>query len=191
VSGRFDVARHCGIHLRLARFCGAVVAQREVGDVSDTSDRLLGQILVSANSSLTRQGAALFLGVTAAASMVLAGVLTARGFWPVLPFAGLGLFALGVALGLNMKRGRYREFVSVYGDRIVIEKGVGTVEERLELPRHWTRVELVRAPWRGHPSRLLLRCHGKSWEVGAVLTETERESLGPRLAELVAGREPT
>jgi uncharacterized membrane protein len=168
-----------------------VVAQREVGDVSDTSDRLLGQILVSANSSLTRQGAALFLGVTAAASMVLAGVLTARGFWPVLPFAGLGLFALGVALGLNMKRGMYREFVSVYGDRIVIEKGVGTVEERLELPRHWTRVELVRAPWRGHPSRLLLRCHGKSWEVGAVLTETERESLGPRLAELVAGREPT
>lgn len=167
-----------------------MVAQREVGDVSDISDRLLGQILVSANSSLTRQGAALFLGVTAAASMVLAGVLTARGFWPVLPFAGLGLFALGMALGLNMKRGRYREFVSVYGDRIVIEKGVGTVEERLELPRHWTRVVLVRAPWRGHPSRLLLRCHGKSWEVGAVLTETERESLGPRLAELIAGREP-
>lgn len=132
----------------------------------------------------------LFLGVTAAASMVLAGVFTARGFWPVLPFAGLGLFALGMALGLNMRRGRYREFVSVYGDRIVIEKGVGTVEERLELPRHWTRVELVRAPWRGHPSRLLLRCHGKSWEVGTVLTETERESLGLRLAELIAGREP-
>ncbi len=168
-----------------------MVAQREVGDVSDISDRLLGQILVSANSSLTRRGAALFLGVTAAASMMLAGVLTARGFWPVLPFAGLGLFALGMALGLNMKRGRYREFVSVYGDRIVIEKGIGTVEERLELPRHWTRVELVRAPWRGHPSRLLLRCHGRSWEVGAVLTETERESLGPRLAELIAGREPT
>lgn len=167
-----------------------MAAQREVGDVSDISDRLLGQILVSANSSLTRQGAALFLGVTAVASMILAGALAARGFWPVLPFAGLGLFALGLALGLSMRRGRYREFVSVYGDRIVVEKGVGTVEECIELPRQWTRVELVRAPWRGHPSRLLLHCHGRSWEVGAVLTEAERNSLGPRLAELVAGRDP-
>ena len=167
-----------------------MVARREVGNVPDISDRLLGQILVSANASLTRQGAALFLGVTAVASLMMAGVLTAHGFWPVLPFAGLGLFALGMALGMNMRRGRYREFVSVYGDRIVVERGVGRLEERFELPRHWTQVERVRAPWRGHPSRLLLRCHGKSWEVGAVLTETERDSLAPRLAELVAGRTP-
>ena len=132
----------------------------------------------------------LFFGVTAAASLLLAGLLAARGFWPVLPFAGLELFALGVALGLNMRRGRYCEFISVYRDRIVMEKGVGGVEERLELPRHWTRVELARAPWRGHPSRLLLRCHGKSWEVGTVLTESERESLRQRLAELIAGGEP-
>jgi uncharacterized membrane protein len=75
----------------------------------------------------------------------------------------------------------------VYGDRIVVEKGVGTVEECFQLPRQWTRVELVRARWHGHPSRLLLRWHGRSLEVGAVLTEAERESLGLRLAELVAG----
>ena len=163
---------------------------REVDDVSDTSDRLLGQILVSANASLTPRDAVVFFGVTAAASLLLAGLLAVRGFWPVLPFAGLELFALGLALGLSMRRGRYREFVSVYRDRIVIERGVGAVEERLEMPRHWTRVELVRAPRRGHPSRLLLSCHGKSREVGAVLTETERESLRLRLAELIVGREP-
>lgn len=97
---------------------------------------------------------------------------------------------LGVALGLSMKRGRYREFVSVYGDRIVIERGVGAVEERIELPRQWTRVELEPSPWRGHPARLLL-CHGKERrEVGAVLTVSERESLRQRLRELIAGSEP-
>ena len=128
----------------------------------------------------------LFFGVTAAASLGFAGVLAAKGFWPVLPFAGVELFALGVALGLTVRRGRYREFVSVYADRIVIEKGTGRVEERVEIPRAWARLELQRARWRGHPGRLLLRCHGKSWEVGAVLTETERESLRRRLAELIA-----
>ena len=126
-----------------------------------------------------------------AASLLLAGTLAARGFWPVLPFAGLELFALGLALGLSMKRGRYREFISVYRDRIVVEKGMGTVQERFELPRHWTRVELERSPWRGHPSRLLLSCSGRRTEIGAVLTEPERESLRLRLAELVDGREPT
>lgn len=126
----------------------------------------------------------------AASSLLLAGALAARGFWPILPFAGLELFALGVALGLSMKRGRYREFVSVYGDRIVIERGVGAVEERIELPRQWTRVELEPAPWRGHPARLLL-CHGKERrEIGAVLTASERESLRQRLRELIAGSEP-
>lgn len=125
-----------------------------------------------------------------AGSLVLAGALAARGFWPVLPFAGLELFALGLALGLSMRRGRYREFVSVYGDRIVIERGAGAVEERFELPRAWARVALERSPRRGHPSRLLLRCRGRQWEIGAVLTEAERESLRRRLAELVAGMEP-
>jgi uncharacterized membrane protein len=164
--------------------------RREVGDVSEISDKLLGQVLVSANSSLTRQGAFLFFGVTAVSSLVLAGALAARGFWPVLPFAGLELFALGLALGLSMKRGRYREIVSVYGDRIVVERGAGALEERFELPRHWTRVELERAPWRGHPPRLLLCCGRERREIGAVLTGNERESLRLRLAELVAGKEP-
>ncbi len=164
-------------------------APREVEDVSGASDQPLGQILVSANSSLTRQGALLFFGVTAGMSLLIAGLLAARGFWPVLPFAGLELFVLGLALGLSQRRGRYREVVSIYPDRIVIEKGVGAVEERFELPRNWTKVELVPARWRGHPSRLLLRCHGKRWEVGAVLTETERQSMRGRLAELIDGRE--
>lgn len=164
--------------------------RREVEDVSGHSDKLLGQVLVSANSSLSRREAFLFFGVTSAASLLLAGALAARGFWPVLPFAGLELFALGLALGLSMKRGRYREFVSVYGDRIVIERGAGAMEERFELPRQWTRVELEPSPWRGHPARLLL-CHGKERrEIGAVLTGSERESLRLRLAELIAGMEP-
>jgi uncharacterized membrane protein len=164
--------------------------RREVGDVSEDSGKLIGQVLVSANASLSRQGAFLFFGVTAAASLLLAGALAARGFWPVLPFAGLELFALGLALGLSMKRGRYREFVSVYGDRIVVERGAGAMEERFELPRHWTRVVLEPSPWRGHPARLLLCFGAERREIGAVLTGSERESLRARLAELIAGRDP-
>jgi uncharacterized membrane protein len=156
-----------------------------VSDVSGTDDRLLGQVLVSANSSLTQRGAAVFFGLTAGASLLIASAFAFQGFWPILPFAGVELFALGLALGLSMKRGRYREVISVYQHRIVVEKGAGSIEERVELPRAWTRVELLRPPWRGHPGRLLLCCHGKRREVGAVLTEAERERLRLRLTELI------
>jgi uncharacterized membrane protein len=108
-----------------------------------------------------------------------------RGFWPVLPFAGVELFALGVALGLSLKRGQRREVISVYRDRVLIEKGAGTVEKRLEMPRQWARVVLEQPRWRGHPSRLLVGCHGKRWEIGAALTEAERERLACRLLELI------
>jgi uncharacterized membrane protein len=108
-----------------------------------------------------------------------------HGFWPVLPFAGVELFALGVALGLSLKRGQRREVISVYRDRVLIEKGAGTVEEQLEMPRQWARVVLEQPRWRGHPSRLLVGCHGKRWEIGAALTEAERERLARRLVELI------
>jgi uncharacterized membrane protein len=157
-----------------------------VVDVAEIRDKLLGQVLVSANCSLTRTDAAVFFGVTAVASLLIAGALAVHGFWPVLPFAGVELFALGVALGLSLRRGQHREVISVYRDRVVIEKGAGTVEETLELPRHWARIELERPRWRGHPSRLFLGCHGKRWEIGAVLTEAERERLSRRLVELIS-----
>jgi uncharacterized membrane protein len=156
-----------------------------VRDVSGIDDTLLGQVLVSANNSLTRREAAIFFGLIAGATLLIAGGFALRGFWPILPFAGLELFALGLALGLSMRRSRYREVISVYQDRIVVEKGVDSVEERLELPRAWTRVELQRPARRGHPGRLVLCCHGRQQEVGAVLTETERARLRLRLTELI------
>ena len=51
-------------------------------------------------------------------------------------------------------------------------------------PRHWARVRLVRS--RGwHPSRLLIESHGRTCEVGGLLTEEERRGLHARLKRLV------
>jgi hypothetical protein len=53
------------------------------------------------------------------------------------------------------------------------------------LARYWTRVDLVRDPRSWHPSRLFLRCHGRSVEVRTRLVEAEREQLAAILQALI------
>jgi uncharacterized membrane protein len=147
----------------------------------------LGRILVSANCSLTpRMALVFFLGV-ATGSLSVAMYFVWHGFWPVLPFAGLELAFLGGALWLSQRRGRYREIISVFEDRVCVEKGSGGPEEVFDVPRTWVRVIQERGPRRGHPGKLYLVSHGRRVEIGYPLTEDERESLGRRVRELLGG----
>jgi len=146
----------------------------------------LGQILVSANCSLTSSGALLLFAGVASGSLALAGSLAMLGYWPVLLITGLEVAAFGAALRLSQKRGQYREVISVYPRQVVIEKGIPGEVEQTELPRGLIDVALDPARVRGHPSRLLLGSQGRRCEVGAALTDEERNSLGARLRALVA-----
>src|SRR6185295_10251587 len=130
-------------------------------------------IEVRCNASLTRRQALVFFVGTLVASLAIALFWTFKGYWPVLPFAGLELFVLGFALGVSMRRGRYRELITISSDEIVIERGTTHAQERKRLPRTWAQVELVQAthPW--YPSRLYLSSHGRRHEVGSVLVESE------------------
>lgn len=148
---------------------------------------LLARIHVSANCSLTPRGALLFFGATAVGSLTVAGMFAWYGMWPILPFAGLELFVLGLGLGLSMRRGRYWEEISVREDRITIRRQGFEPGQVVEFSRHWAQVEL-RPPLRaGHHGRLLIRSHGRTCEVGEVLTEEERRELAGRLRELIGG----
>lgn len=142
-------------------------------------------IEVRCNASLTRRQAALFLSGTVVASLAIATYWAARGFWPILPFAGLELFVLGVALGASMRRGTYRELIVISDDEVTIDRDTPGSETHERLPRGWLRVELVESahPW--YSSRLYLSSHGRRHEVGSVLAESERQGLARRLRELL------
>lgn len=121
-------------------------------------------------------------------SVVCLGVATAfafAGFWPILPFAGLEVVALGAALYVSARRGDYREVIRVGPERIRIEKGRRTPEQTWEFSRAWSTVELQRSPLRLHPARLLIRSGGDQVECGAFLTDEERESLASELIECI------
>ena len=156
-------------------------------ETSYPAETLLARIQVSANCSLSRREAILFFGIVAVATLCVAGFFAAQGMWPILPFAGLELFVLGMALGLSMRKGQEFELITVVPDRVVVERHDRRGIDSREFSRIWARVELRQPARRGHPSLLVIRSHNRATEIGRHLTEGARRDLHRRLVDLIGG----
>lgn len=142
---------------------------------------------LSPNCSLTKASALVFyLGIVTVSMTVAVGFALA-GYWPILPFAGLELLALGVALRWSLREGQRRELIQVDESHVLVSKTGRKGEHEFEFARPWTRVELIKARTATWPRRLVLRSKGRAVEVGGFLTDSERASLGERLAEIIPG----
>lgn len=143
------------------------------------------------NSSLTPRAACWFYGSLVAVLLCVAAGCAAVGFWPVLPFAGLEAAVLLGAVAWVRRRALAREYIRVDAAEVRVEKhrpgrSGATVTMAYAFQRPWTRVELRRGQPAHWPSRLLFSSRGRSVEVGAFLTDGERQGLKNRLAELLA-----
>lgn len=143
------------------------------------------RIELAPNCSLTSQGARVFVGSLAVVTFAVALYFTARGLWPVLPFAGLEIGLLAWAMRASLRNGLRREVIIVSDETVTVECGVPNRMSLVVFARHWARVKL-RDPQRSqHPSRLIIESHGRACEVGRFLTEEERRDLASRLQSLV------
>jgi uncharacterized membrane protein len=145
------------------------------------------QVVIGPNASMSVRMAWSFMASMAFVSLVIAGFFTLQGFWPVLPFAGLELAALGAALWVSLKRNRYREVIVFEDETIRIRCGmIGEGATLLvEWPRSSTRVFVERGIHRNHPTKLLLNNAGRRLELARCLTEEDRSRLAARLKELI------
>jgi len=136
--------------------------------------------------SLSTRGALVFFGSVCLPTFGVAGVATALGFWPVLPFAGAEMLLLGWALRSNMQRRFERETIDVTEEQIVIGYAQGN-PQRVVFPRHWARVKIRRPKSPLHRSQLVIESHGRAYEVGKFLSEEERHQLAAELEQLIGG----
>ena len=145
------------------------------------------RIELAPNCSLTPAGARLFFGATCLFSLAFAMIFVVMGFWPVLPFWGLEMLALGLALNASMQRRRYTQTVTITDSQISLVTRTRRGEAKQEFARHWAKVRLRSSHIRVHPSRLMIESRGRAVEVGSFLTEEERCRLAKRLRNLVGG----
>lgn len=145
------------------------------------------RIELAPHCSLTPSGArTLFLG-TCGVSFGIAGLLTLRGYWPVLAYAGLEMLLLGWALHASLQRRHRIETIVVSEDSVEIEARWRGMATRAVFPRHWSRVKLRDDFSRLRPARLEIESGGRCCEIGSFLTGQERQRLALRLAALIGG----
>jgi uncharacterized membrane protein len=143
------------------------------------------RIEICPNCSLSLRGAWLFFAAACVVPFGVAGFLALRGFWPVLPFAGLEMALLGWALNTSMQRRFHRQTIIVTDRDVKIESRERARCEQVVFPRHWAQVKLRRPAARLHPSRLTIESHGRQCELGSFLTEEERRGLALQLQRLI------
>jgi uncharacterized membrane protein len=143
------------------------------------------RIVLIPNCSLTPRTAVFFFSTIFAVSLTFALFFALQGLWPILPFWGLEMLVLGLALHWSLKRRHHRQEVLVTETEIRIITFSEGGEQKQEFSRHWAKVKLRSPRTNLHPSRLLIESHGRAFEVGRFLTEEERRSLAHRLQALV------
>jgi uncharacterized membrane protein len=158
---------------------------REEWAFSSVASSLHERIEIVPNCSLSTRGALLLFGSLCFATFGIAALMTFRGFWPVLPFAGLEMLLLGWALRRSLERRHHSETLTVSEDHVRIEQRGRAHYVEVVFPRHWARVKLRRPHSRLHPSCLTIESHGRRCEVGSFLTEQERRGLAQRLTRLI------
>jgi uncharacterized membrane protein len=155
------------------------------------------QLVIEPNQSLTWRESLIFFAATALLSLAVAVAFAFQGYWPILPFAGLELLALGTAIYLVAHGGRRRQLITITGDTIRIEKGrtrsgeaSGGPDRCDEFARPWVRIELSNPRKGWYPSRLTIGSAGRKVAVGEFLTDEERVELEARLQALLAAPDP-
>ncbi len=145
------------------------------------------QIVIGPNASLTPAQGLLVMASMSFVSLTIAVGFAVLGFWPILPFAGLELAALGGGLWVSLKRNRYREVLEFGEERVQLSFGwMGRgATAQIEWPRSFTRVALERGGNRNSPSKVVLMSSGQRIVVGRCLTDAEREKLYGRIKNLL------
>lgn len=142
--------------------------------------------MIRPNRSMSGTGNLKFFLIMVSVSFGIAIPFALMGYWVVLPFAGLEMSALGIALYLSNSAARWCEVVRIDGDLVAVQSGTSQPERHFELNRYWTRVLLNKPRAKGHRSRLVLRAHATEVEVGACLNNKERERLAAALSRALA-----
>jgi len=114
----------------------------------------------------------------------IAIIFAVNGAWLILPFAGLEMLVLGIVLYVVARRNASWQAISVNSDSVEVI-GHGRSREKHSFQRAWATVVHERPRINGHPSRLLIRSHGRSLEIGDCLGESEKAYLARELGQVM------
>lgn len=133
--------------------------------------------LMKRNCSLSPRQVGWFYLSIVSLSLAIALFFAWRGAWLVLPFAGLELAGLGVALLVYARHAADYERVTLADGRLVVETASGSRVARQEFNPHWVRVELGESAL----ALVVLRSGRQTVQVGCFLDPCRRQKFAQEL----------
>jgi uncharacterized membrane protein len=158
-------------------------------------DTKLRRVMVRPNRSLSWRQSMVFLGAIAVPLVLVSVVLALKGYWLILPFAGIELAGLFVCLYLVAHAACRCELISIGDSVVTVEKGRdrgrsaegrGGPELRAEFARAWVRVEFTGSVRQRYPRRLWIGASGRRVEIGGFLADREKSELAAELDRLLS-----
>ncbi len=110
---------------------------------------------------------------------------TLQGLWLVLPFSGIEIIALGVALYLTSRKVHQKEVITFSDERVRVEKGVQKVESVWECDLARIRFLEGHSRESKRDRRLILGTHQNCVEVGEFLDQSEKDELAFQLKDCI------
>lgn len=132
------------------------------------------------NHALSSRQKSKLLLATAGIAGVIAFIFAAFGAWPVLPFAGIEIAALWLALHYLQRHADDEERLEVTERNVTFTRISCGRQQHWQFDRYWLQLRSEESPFSAD-SRLFLRSHGKDVEIGQLLTAAQRKELAREL----------
>jgi uncharacterized membrane protein len=144
--------------------------------------RILFRASLSPHRSLSRPAFRRVMIAVTLFSFTVSTVTFLAGAWPVFGFMGLDVLLVYLALRASYRRARRSEVLELDDEALTVERTDIRGERRCwTLQPAWLRVDLAEPVDSGTP--LLLRSHGRSLAVGALVGPDERRNVARDLRD--------
>ncbi|MGI4812539.1 MAG: DUF2244 domain-containing protein [Janthinobacterium lividum] len=149
----------------------------DAGERRDESETMLKEWTLRRNCSMTPRQVALFYLSLFCFSLTVAVFWVAHGAWMVLPFTGIELLALGIALLMYARHAVDYEYIRLCENQLVVESMCAERLTHLEFNPRWVRVE----PGATARDQITLWSSGESVAIGRHLALHRREEFAREL----------
>ncbi|MCG7946317.1 MAG: DUF2244 domain-containing protein [Candidatus Thiodiazotropha taylori] len=153
---------------------------------SQNSDSDEAVLIINPNRNLTWQQSKWLFFFFAFCCSAVAAYFYSIGAWLVLPFAGLEILLIGIAIYCQSCCAHSKQIIRIDSKHVRVINS-GRVESEKCFHKSWLKIIRNRDPSGWYPSRLLIGSHGQFVEVGKDLIEEERETLAHNLKSAIEG----
>ena len=144
------------------------------------------QFVVTPNCSMSWRANKIVVASLAVISFGIAGIFALQGLWIILPFVGFEIVFLTLVLYWCCLRTSRCEVISIDADNIQIESGRRYAKQSRCLQSVWTSVHYYPPRDTGSRGKLVMRSKGEEIEIGAWLSEGDRNSLATSISHALA-----